>query len=143
VLSEVRGVSLLAESLWHLVFSWGNRFFLGVIVQGEFMELRLLSRGKAERIKVSLVSLFHCFVIAGRSKKQTQNLLLFCAYLQVPESKFVSRVSRKALLVGFCFPFPPTWEYFCLQIQGDAVKIVQVSKVNLVYMKGFLSPISW
>lgn len=95
------GVSLLEESPWYLVFSWGNRF-LGFIAQEEFMELKLLSRGKAERRKASLVSLFHCFAIAGGSRKQTPNFFQFCADLQVVERKFVSGVSREALLVG-CF----------------------------------------
>lgn len=101
VLSEVRGVSLLEEYPWYLVFSWGNRF-LGFIAQEEFMELKLLSRGKAERHKASLVSLFHCFAIAGGNRKQTPNFFQFCADLQVVERKFVSGVSREVLLVG-CF----------------------------------------
>lgn len=62
----------------------------GVIAQEEFMELRLLSRGKAERHNASPVSLFHCFAIAGGSKKQTQNFFQFSPDLQVLERKFVS-----------------------------------------------------
>lgn len=109
---------------------------------------RLLSRGKGESHKASLVSLFCCFVvIAGRIKKQTPNFFQFCAVLQVPERKCVSvqgwseQGSALGLLLP-CFPFTPTWDYFCLQVQGDAVKRVWVSKVNFVYMKEFLSPTS-
>lgn len=40
--------------------------------------------------------------------------------------------------VASLLPFYSKWDYLCLQVQGDMVKRVCVSKVTLVYMKEFL-----
>lgn len=105
MLSEVRAFSLLAESPWHLIFSWGNRLLCG-IAQEVFMTPGCCQEARERAIRhhwsLCFAALLRLLVELKNKLQTSFSFVQFSEFWRENLCLSRARVSREVLLVC-CF----------------------------------------